>query len=109
MYYNSGSAAWPKSNNSKPFINTNSTGSAAINWFSNQLTVATGYDYSNFNSLINTIPSFLREDPKNDNYLTFIYMIGQHFDGLWLYTKAVTDKYDNDNRLNYGIPKDLIG
>jgi hypothetical protein len=35
-------------------------------------------------------------------------MIGQHFDNLWLYSKAVTDKYDGDNRLDRGISKDLV-
>ncbi len=36
-------------------------------------------------------------------------MIGQHFDNIWIYAKAVTDKYDADNRLDYGISKDLVG
>ena len=36
-------------------------------------------------------------------------MIGQHFDNLWIYAKAVTDKYDGDNRLDHGISKDLVG
>jgi len=36
-------------------------------------------------------------------------MIGQHFDNIWIYAKAVTDKYDTDNRLDYGISKDLVG
>jgi len=35
-------------------------------------------------------------------------MIGQHFDNLWLYASAVTDKYDADNRLDRGISKDLV-
>ena len=35
-------------------------------------------------------------------------MIGQHFDNLWIYTKAITDKYDADNRLDTGISKDLV-
>ena len=35
-------------------------------------------------------------------------MIGQHFDNLWIYSKAVTSKYDADNRLDFGISKDLV-
>ena len=35
-------------------------------------------------------------------------MLGQHFDNLWIYFKAVSDKYDGDNRINYGISKDLV-
>jgi hypothetical protein len=35
-------------------------------------------------------------------------MIGQHFDNIFLYTQDVTNKYNNDNRLNYGVSKDLV-
>jgi hypothetical protein len=35
-------------------------------------------------------------------------MIAQHFDNLWLYTNAVSKKYDADNRLNRGVSKDLV-
>ena len=109
LYYESSSYAWPKSNTTQPYVNVNSSNSIALNWYANQLATANGYDLSNGNILINSIPSFLRDDPNNENYLTFIYMIGQHFDNLWIYGKAVTDKYDADNRLGFGISKDLVG
>jgi hypothetical protein len=109
LYYESSSYAWPKTNTTRPYINAVSTAPLALNWYANQLATANGYDLSNGNLLINTIPSFLRDDPNNENYLTFIYMIGQHFDNLWIYGKAVTDKYDGDNRLDFGISKDLVG
>jgi hypothetical protein len=109
LYYESSSYAWPKSNTTQPYNNINSSNSIALNWYANQLATANGYDLSNGNILINSIPSFLRDDPNNENYLTFIYMIGQHFDNLWIYGRAVTDKYDADNRLNFGISKDLVG
>jgi hypothetical protein len=53
-------------------------------------------------TLINSIPTFLRDDPTNASYITFIHMIGQHFDNIWIYGKAVSDKYDADNRLDFG-------
>ena len=107
LYYESGSSSWPKTNNVKPYINQAS--SLATTWYSSTLTAAVAYDSTNYNSLVETIPTYLRDDPSNDNYLTFVYMVGQHFDNLWVYGDAVTDKYDNDNRLNYGISKDLVG
>jgi hypothetical protein len=109
LYYESGSSSWPKSNNVKPYINKVSTTSEAVLWYSNQVAEAISYDNTNFSSLVYSIPSYLREDENNENYLTFIHMIGQHFDNLWLYADAVTDKYDADNRLNKGISKDLVG
>ena len=109
LYYQSSSYAWPKSNSTQPYINYPSTSSQAITWYANQLATANGYDLSNGSLLINSIPTYLRDDPNNENYLTFIHMIGQHFDNLWIYAKAVTDKYDGDNRLDHGISKDLVG
>ena len=35
-------------------------------------------------------------------------MIGQHFDILYSYINTITDKYNADNRLDYGISKDLV-
>ena len=109
LYYESGSSSWPKTNTSKPYQNKVSTTPESILWYSNQVAEAISYDNTNYNSLIFSIPSYLREDVNNENYLTFIHMIGQHFDNLWLYADAVTDKYDADNRMNKGISKDLVG
>ena len=108
LYYESGSTAWPKSTATKPYGNQSSNTSEAILWYANQIENAVLYDNGNFSSLINAIPAYLRDDSSNQNYLTFVHMIGQHFDNIWLYAKAVTDKYDADNRLNKGVSKDLI-
>ena len=35
-------------------------------------------------------------------------MVGQHFDNIWIYTNALSEKYNADNRLNRGAPKDLV-
>lgn len=108
LYYESGSNAWPKSTSVKPHVNLHTTSSEGISWYSSQLTSASNYDTSNYDVLTNTLPSYIAEDTKNNSAVLFIHMIGQHFDNLWIYSKAVTDKYDNDNRLNTGISKDLV-
>lgn len=106
LYYETGSYSWPKSGLKKPY--TLLTGAATGSWYTQQLVSASNYDAENPNQLINTVPEYLREDPNNARYKTFINMVGQHFDNLWLYSKAVTDKYNADNRLSEGISKDLI-
>ena len=115
LYYESGSSSWPKSNKTKPYINipskdpvTHITNSVVTTWYNTALTNSVTYDSTNYDILTETIPTYLRDDENNQNYLTFIYMIGQHFDNLWLYSKAVTDKYDADNRIDKGISKDLV-
>jgi hypothetical protein len=108
LYYESGSTSWPKTTTNKPHTNLHSTSSEAVAWYAQQLTSASNYDTSNYDMLSNTLPSFLAEDSNNSNGVLFIHMIGQHFDNLWIYTKAVSNKYDADNRLDVGISKDLV-
>ena len=108
LYFETGSTAWPKNTSTKPY-SLYSTGSSEVtSWYTAQIYSASLYDSQNGNRLINSIPSFIREDENNAPYSLFVDMIGQHYDNLWIYSKAVTDKYDADNRLNFGISKDLV-
>jgi hypothetical protein len=106
LYYESGSNSWPKTNNTKPYINDTTSG--ADTWFSDKQTVAATYDATNTNILINSIPTYLRDDSSNASYITFIHMIAQHFDNMWIYAKGVSDKYNADNRLDFGVSRDLV-
>ena len=108
LYFTSGSNSWPKQNTKRPYLNYSTTSSVATTWFNTQLTAANNYDVSNVDILTNTIPAFIREDSNNEPYLMFIHMIAQHFDNIWIYFKAVSDKYDTDHRLNFGVSKDLV-
>lgn len=105
LYFGSGSHAWPKINSGSLYSTTSTSGS---NWFTDKLNSASLYDNTNYDILINTIPTFIREDSNNANYLMFTHMIGQHFDNIWVYMKAMSDRYNGDNRLNFGIAKDIV-
>jgi len=110
LYYESSSYAWPKSGsaNSRPYQNLPSDHPSASVWFNNIIESAYQYDSTNFDLLTNTIPSFIREDSNNEQYLMFVHMLAHHFDNLWVYFKSVSDKYDADNRLDFGISKDIV-
>jgi hypothetical protein len=108
LYFNSGSSSWPKSNTVQPYINYPSTASAGLDWATGQLDSASLYDSENKDNLINTIPSYLRDDPRNAPYELYVEMLGQHFDTLYLYTSELNNKYNSDNRVDYGMSKDLI-
>jgi hypothetical protein len=108
LYYTSESYAWPKTNSTAPYINYSVGSATAINWFSTQSISASYFDSENNDALINTIPAYLREDPNNAQYELFTQMIGQNFDDVWVYLKDITSKFDADNRLNYGISKDMV-
>jgi len=108
LYFDSGSNSWPKSNNTPPYNNLPTQASASQAWLDSQLIEAIYYDSENNNNLIYSIPSYLLDDPANAQYELFIEMIGQYFDDIWVYIKDVTNKYNADNRLNYGVSKDLV-
>jgi hypothetical protein len=40
--------------------------------------------------------------------MLFVDMVGQNFDSVWVYIKDVTNKYNADNRVDYGVSKDLV-
>jgi hypothetical protein len=108
LYYSSGSYAWPKTTTEPPY-SLALTGSAAVtSWFTNIISSASFYDSNNKDNLFHSIPEYLREDSDNRPYELFIDMVAQHFDNIWIYYKDVTQKYNNDNRLEYGISKDIV-
>ena len=109
LYYESSSWAWPKINSTPPY-QLATTGSAAVTtWYNNIIISASNYDDSNKDNLVYAIPEYLREDPDNAPYELFVNMVAQHYDNIWIYYKDVTQKFNADNRLNYGISKDLVG
>ena len=115
MYYESSSVAdgkygktWPKSNSSRPFHLIHTTGSDAIDWYSEQITSASAYDRANPDYLSNNMPLHIVEDEQNDQFILFLDMIGQQFDVLWSYIKGLTTVKSRKEKLDEGIPKDLV-
>ena len=108
LYYESGSTSWPKTSSTPPFTNVSTISTSGSAWFVSQSLVAEEYDIQNDNLLINTIPSYLLDDPNNSQYELFVEMVGQFFDNIFLYTQDITNKYNADNRVNFGVSKDLV-
>jgi hypothetical protein len=109
LYYESSSWAWPKTTTTPPYQLATTGSVAVINWYNNIIISASNYDDSNKDNLVYTIPEYLREDPDNEPYELFVNMVAQHYDNIWIYYKDVTQKFNADNRLNYGISKDIVG
>jgi hypothetical protein len=108
MYFESSSYAYPKTTSTKPFILSSVTSSVVTNWYNGRIIAAQDFDLDNQDHLIQIIPSYLLEDPENSPYLTFVNMMGQYFDNIWIYLKSITDLYKNDNNLEEGISKDIV-
>jgi len=118
MYYESSSYTWPKSNNTLPYTLYSSTSTQVLNWlgssdvtsayYGGRLLSASIYDGDNQDYLTNTIPDYLKDDPQNQPYKLFVDMVGQYYDNIWVYYKDVSNRYNGDNRLDFGISKDLV-
>ena len=118
LYYESGSYSWPKSGSVKPYTNLPSDNALSKIWFGStdytsvyyggSLVNADNYDIENKNYLWNNFPEYIKEDPQNSNLELFSAMLGQHYDYIWTYIKDITDLQVADNRIDYGISKDLV-
>jgi hypothetical protein len=109
LYFESGSKSWPKYPGDKPYVNYSVTSSQGINWYNLNYTSASYYDEFNNDNLIYGLPVYLQESPTFSNVAPFVYSMGQMFDDIWIYIKAMTDLWKADNGLNQGISKDIVG
>jgi hypothetical protein len=119
LYFNSGSQySYPKQNTTPPFQLYPANSVEAKTWlgsatpgalyYGGQSLSASNYDQNNRDWLYWSIPEYLREDSANQKYELFVDMVGQYYDNVWVYTKDLTNRFNADNRLDYGISKDLV-
>ena len=123
MYYNTSSYisssigvfhnnAWPKKSGTgtqiDPYVLYSVSESAAVDWYDRQVISASIYDRANKNRLINNIPNHIKDDTRNEPFLTFINMTGEHFDGIFTYIDQVTQIYDRKDGIDTGLSRDLI-
>ena len=117
LYFESGSISssvqysitpYPKVNNNKPYTLFNTTSSQVTTWYSASISNAEDYDSNNVNYFKYSVPGYIVDDPANENYLTFLNMMGQFFDNIWIYVKSITDRNLSNNNLNLGISKDVV-
>ena len=116
LYYSSGSFGvndypqpFPKTNSTPPYSLANTVSIESSNWLISASYSGSLHDELNSDNLTKTIPDYILEDPDNEPYKKFVEMTGQHFDTLFTYAQDITNKYNADNRLNFGISKDLVG
>ena len=119
LYFNSGSQySYPKLTAAPPYKLASTGSTEVLTWIGNatvgdtyyggQALSASNYDQDNRNWLYWSIPEYLRDDPANEGYELFVDMVAQYYDNVWVYTKDISNKFDADNRLGYGIAKDLV-
>ena len=118
LYYSSGSVSYPKLTTEQPYLLYPSNSPQVLTWlgstneaspyYGGLILSASEFDNGNKDNLLFTIPEYLRDDPQNQPYELFVEMVAQHYDNIWIYYKDVTEKYNADNRLEYGVSKDIV-
>ena len=106
LYFDSSSYTWPKTNTTVPYVLA--TTASAQTWYNAITGSAESYDNDNQNNLVFTIPTFIKEDDNNNQYLIFLNMVGHYFDNIWIFLQAVTDINLANNNLEKGVSKDLV-
>jgi len=96
---------WPK-NSSGSLLATYD--SSSMEWYETQLAIAQRYDEYNENNLVNTIPTYIREDDNSGAYITFVSMIGHFFDTIKPYIDKFPEIYSRNLNPNAELSKDLI-
>jgi hypothetical protein len=84
------------------------TSSQVETWYNDVIDKATDYDLKNYNALNKAIPEYLRDDKDNEQFVTFVNMIGQHFDIMYLYTDHIVKKNLREEHPKDGMSQDLI-
>ena len=84
------------------------TSSQAETWYSGVYASASLYDSQNQATLNKMIPIHLRDDEKNSEYITFVDMIGQHFDIQWTYVNALTSINQREEHPEDGMSSELL-
>jgi len=116
LYYTSGTFAWPKQDSTPPYDLFSISSSEVKTWlgseidtspnYGGQLLSASLFDRQNENALTRLVPNHIMDNPDNSFYSSFVNMIGQHFDQIWVHIKHLTEV--NDAHHTRGISKELV-
>ena len=118
LYFDSGTFAWPKTNTTRPYNLYSVSSSQAKLWVGSEDGIASGsyyggqllsaslFDRENVYNLNKLIPAHIADNTDNNTYISFVNMVGQHFDHIWTYIKSITEIH-NPNDIK-GVSKDVI-
>jgi hypothetical protein len=98
----------PKSNSTKPFTLYSVTSSQFETWYNNAYESASYYDSLNRNSLIRTIPEHIALQQDNIDLVTFVNMLGHHYDILYTYINHMTKTNKREENPKLGMPNELL-
>jgi len=98
--------AYPKTNGTGSLLSTGSI--EAQGWYSHIISSSRYYDNNNTSRLSYNLPEYIKLDDKNDEFILFFDMIGQHFDTLYTHIKGISRSKKLEHKFDKGINSDLV-
>jgi len=99
---------YPKYLQNSEYVLHHLTSSIAQTWSSSSLAYAQNYDQGNMNMLVWSIPEHVLMDEESSEYVSFVHMVGQHFDNIYSYVRALTQIHERDEHYERGMSNDLL-
>lgn len=66
------------------------------------------YDRDNYDSLLNQLPEYIKNDQQSEDYIKFTSMVGHFFDNILIYIKKFPRAYPITYKDNNDYPKNYI-
>jgi hypothetical protein len=98
----------PKSNTTYPYTIYPVTSSQFVNWYDNLIATSSLYDSLNLNKLTTTLPQTVLTNETNTDVITFVDMLGHHFDILYMYINHMSSINKRDENPKLGMPGELL-
>jgi len=98
----------PKSNSTVPYSLYSITSSQFETWFDGVYESASLYDTINDNSLIRTVPEHIQLQSDSAELITFVNMLGHHYDILYTYINHMTKINKREENPKLGMPDELL-
>jgi hypothetical protein len=79
-----------------------------VAWYAHLIDVSALFDKDNLNYLANNLPEHIVEDYNNAEFITFLDMIGQHFDIIWCYINGLTKLKVLEEKQTNGFANNMV-
>lgn len=100
--------SYPKYVSGQELLSHSTNSLEAKAWRRDMVSLADEYDSQNVNSLWWSIPEHVLMDVNNSEYVTFVNMIGHHFDTMYSYINELTSIHSRDEHSKRGPSSDLL-
>ena len=98
----------PKSTSTYPYTLYAISSSQFTSWYNNLFYSASLYDSLNYNALLNSIPEYIRLDDANNGLITFVNMLGHHYDIVYSYINHMSKIHSREENPKLGMPNELL-